>query len=94
MFLITIIILIISIYICYKINNISNYERKYIDIDFKLANMKSNKICPICNYDLEDYECVYIRKICNHMYHEDCLIKYFKHKKIYEPSCKACQIYK
>lgn len=90
MIAITILFLIIAIYICYKINNINNYDKKYVNVDFNIANIHTNKICPICDYNLQEYDCVYIRKSCNHMYHEKCLIEYFKNKKIYDPSCKAC----
>jgi hypothetical protein len=87
MIAITIIFIIIVIYICYNLNNNSNYERKYVSVDIKI----NNQICILCDTWLDDYECVYIRKSCGHIFHENCLIKYFKNKKLYEPICIACK---
>lgn len=48
-------------------------------------------VCAICCENLEEFDKV-VKLNCNHIYHQDCINKWVKEKKL-DPSCPMCREY-
>ena len=70
-----------------KVNTLVLEETSWDTISIQSTEM----VCCICCENLEEFDKV-VKLNCNHIYHQECINKWVKEKKL-EPSCPMCREY-